>query len=72
VKATVFTPAVIAIAALAAQPVQAQFMGIGKKKSDSSATTQQCQQSEKRRDRSHVISSLKASVIPAGAERSEA
>lgn len=61
-KATVFTPAVIAIAALVAQPVQAQFFGIGKKKTDSTAATQQCEQSEARKQRNSLFGSIAGSI----------
>lgn len=60
-KATVFTPAVIAIAALVAQPAQAQFFGLGKKKSES-GTTEQCQQSEARKQRNSLFGSIAGSI----------
>ena len=61
-NATGVIPAVIAIAALAAQPAQAQFFGIGKKKSDSSTTSQQCQQSESRKQRNSLFGSIAGSI----------
>ena len=61
-NATVFIPAVIALAALAAQPVQAQFLGIGKKKSASTATSQPCQQSEARKQRNSIFGALAGSI----------
>ena len=61
-KATVFSPALIAIAALVAQPAQAQFLGIGKKKSESSATTEQCQNSETRKQRNSLFGAIAGSI----------
>ena len=60
-NATVFT-AVIAIATLAAQPVQAQFLGIGKKKSVDPATSQPCQPSEARTRRNSIFGALASSI----------
>jgi surface antigen len=57
-NATVFTPALIAIATLVAQPAQAQFFGIGKKKSASPSTSQPCQPSEARRQRNSMLGAL--------------
>jgi surface antigen len=62
VNATIFTPAVIAIATLAAQPVQAQFFGIGKKKSADPATSQPCQPSEARTRRNSIFGALASSI----------
>jgi surface antigen len=61
-NATGVIPAVIAIAALAAQPAQAQFFGLGKKKSESSTTTQQCQQSEAKKQRNSLFGSIAGSI----------
>jgi surface antigen len=63
-NATGFIPALIAIAALAAQPAEAQFLGIGPKKSDSSTTTsqQQCQPSEARKQRNSLFGSIAGSI----------
>jgi len=58
VNATGFIPVVIAIATLAAQPVQAQFLGIGKKKSASPATSQPCQPSEARTRRNSIFGAI--------------
>jgi surface antigen len=62
VNATIFTPALIAIAALAAQPAQAQFLGIGKKKSDTSDATQQCQQTEERKQRNSIFGAIAGGI----------
>jgi surface antigen len=62
VNATVFTPALIAIATLAAQPAQAQFLGIGQKKSASPATSQPCQPSEARTRRNSIFGALAGSI----------
>ena len=61
-NATKYITAAIAIATLAAQPTQAQFLGIGKKKSESSTTTQQCQQSEARKQRNSLFGSIAGSI----------
>lgn len=61
-NATFFTPVIIAIAALAAQPAQAQFFGIGKKKSDSSTTNQQCQNSEERKQRNSIFGAIAGGI----------
>lgn len=61
-NATIFTPAIFALAALAAQPAQAQFFGIGKKKSDSSATSQQCQNSEERKQRNSIFGAIAGGI----------
>ena len=61
-NATVFIPALFAIATLAAQPAQAQLFGIGKKKSESASTTQQCQQSESRKQRNSIFGAIAGSI----------
>jgi surface antigen len=61
-NATGFIPAVIAIATLVAQPAQAQFLGIGKKKSDSPTTSQPCQPSEARKQRNSIFGALAGSI----------
>ena len=61
-NATGVIPAVIAITVLAAQPAQAQFFGLGKKKSESSTTSQQCQQSESRKQRNSLFGSIAGSI----------
>ena len=61
-NATIFIPAVIAIAALAAQPAQAQFFGIGKKKSAGPATSQPCQPSEARKRRNSIFGAIASSI----------
>lgn len=61
-KATGFIPAVIAIAAFVAQPVQAQFFGIGKKKSESPTTSQTCQTSEAQKQRNSLFGSIAGSL----------
>jgi surface antigen len=61
-NATGFIPALIAIGVLAAQPAQAQFFGIGKKKSDSTTTSQPCQQSESRKQRNSLFGSIAGSI----------
>ncbi len=61
-NATGFIPALLAIAVLAAQPAQAQFLGIGKKKSDSPSTSQPCQQSEARKQRNSIFGSIAGSI----------
>ena len=57
-NATVFTPALIAVATLAAQPAQAQLFGIGKKKSASPTTSQPCQPSEARTRRNSILGGI--------------
>lgn len=61
-NATGFIPAVIAIATLVAQPAQAQFLGIGKMKSDSTTTSQPCQPSEARKQRNSIFGALAGSI----------
>jgi hypothetical protein len=61
-KASVFIPALVAVAALAAQPAQAQFFGLGKKKSESSTTNQPCQQSESRKQRNSLFGAIAGSI----------
>ena len=61
-NATKFIAAAIAIATLAAQPAQAQFLGIGKKKSESSTTTQQCQTSEAKKQRNSIFGAIAGSI----------
>ena len=61
-NATVFTPALIAVALLAAQPAQAQFFGLGKKKSSSTATSQQCQTTEAHRQRNSILGGIAGSI----------
>ena len=61
-NATIFTPALIAIATLAAQPAQAQFLGIGKKKSASTATGQPCQPSEARTQRNNIFGVIASGI----------
>lgn len=61
-NATGFIPAVIAIATLVAQPAQAQFFGIGKKKSDTPTTSQPCQTSEARKQRNSLFGSIAGSI----------
>ena len=61
-NASAFIPAVIAIATLAAQPVQAQFFGIGKKKSAEPAASQPCQPSEARTRRNSIFGALASGI----------
>ena len=61
-NATGFIPVVIAIATLAAQPVQAQFLGIGKKKSAEPAASQPCQPSEARTRRNSIFGALAGGI----------
>lgn len=60
-NATKYISSAIAIAILAAQPAPAQFLGIGKKKAESSAT-EQCQQSETRKQRNSIFGSIAGSI----------
>jgi surface antigen len=61
-NATKFIAAAIAIATLAAQPAQGQFFGLGKKKSESSTTTQQCQTSEAKKQRNSIFGAIAGSI----------
>ena len=62
-NATVFTPALIAIATLTAQPVQAQSSsGGGEQTSASPATDQQCKQTEARKKRNSLFGSIAGSI----------
>lgn len=61
-NATGFIPAAIAIATLAAQPAQAQFLGIGKKQSESPTTSQPCQPSEARKKRNSLFGAIAGSI----------
>ena len=61
-NATKYISSAIAIATLAAQPAQAQFLGIGKKKSESSPATQQCEQSEARKQRNSLFGAIAGSI----------
>ena len=60
-NATKYISSAIAIAMLAAQPAPAQFLGIGKKKTESSST-EQCQQSEARKQRNSIFGSIAGSI----------
>ena len=61
-NATIFSPALLALAVLAAQPAQAQFFGLGKKKSESSTTNQPCQQSESKKQRNSLFGAIAGSI----------
>lgn len=61
-KATVFTPAVIAIAALAAQPAQAHSLGFDDQQSASPAAGQQCQQSQAKKKRNSLFGAIAGSI----------
>ena len=61
-KASVFIPALVAIAALAAQPAQAQFFGLGKKKNSGPTTSQPCQQTEARKQRNSIFGAIAGSI----------
>jgi surface antigen len=59
-NATKFIAAAIAIATLAAQPAEAQFFGLGKKKS--TPTGEQCQQTESQKQRNSLFGAIAGSI----------
>lgn len=61
-NASTFIVAVTCIATIAAQPVQAQFLGLGKKKSVEPAASQHCQPSEARTRRNSIFGAIASGI----------
>ncbi|HEU0311400.1 MAG TPA: hypothetical protein VFR36_09305 [Sphingomicrobium sp.] len=61
-NATVFIPAAIAIATLAAQPAQAHLLGASQNESATPATKQQCQQTEAKKKRNSLFGAIAGSI----------
>jgi surface antigen len=61
-NATVFIPAIIALATLAAQPAQAASLGMGKEKGDSPTTSQPCKPTEARKKRNSLFGAIAGSI----------
>ena len=61
-NSSVFTLALIAVAALAAQPVRAQSADSGQQASANTAHTQQCKQTEAKKKRNSLFGSIAGSI----------
>ena len=61
-NSSVFTPALIAVAMLAAQPVQAQSAGSGDQASATPVASQQCKQTEAKKKRNSLFGSIAGSI----------